>query len=622
MRSTADNIEDPIENQAWLDRNFVYYGGPDYVRAGDVVTDLMEPGATHAQVQLIINELGYNWGWDGNDGYPAPYYDNVRFTAYTAYGPGMSTREIDIAQDNFTEIGEAVDFSDLAVNNVRFDGAMSKAAGGEEHNVPRDSILCDVASVRVGGALTTNRLVYSMYRNPVFDSVRDADWGATGSVDAIQIGTTTTFSYDLPDSGFLFPGDILHYYFEATDEVNHANAQTATLPVNLDGFGDFSNPTAYNTGFQVHALPSVNADGSYPGILFWNDFANRGGENEWYTAFNNLGLEMGVDYDAYYTNGPSSGVGDGLGGRAVYEQIKDYTDLLYTCGDLGVNTIANGDFENDASRDIQLMTDWFAFGVGRDAYFCGDELASDLSQAGALTSGFLNDILNISVSNNDVRPFINGQTTPVVLPEDGNSVFYTTPSWVAYGGCFGINTFDAVAAGEGAERLARFANPSGAADYSYSAATLNVVGDDRVITMPYDFMYLYTDANNPVGDGLPTRVNVLKEILAYFQVDGSSWVPTDVPGADKFFAKNYPNPFNPTTKIEFNMPKAGHLTLKIYNVRGELVKTLIDEARAAGADHVMWDGTNSQGSNVSSGVYFYEARTAGEVQVSKMALVK
>ncbi len=70
------------------------------------------------------------------------------------------------------------------------------------------------------------------------------------------------------------------------------------------------------------------------------------------------------------------------------------------------------------------------------------------------------------------------------------------------------------------------------------------------------------------------------------------------------------------------MPKTGHLSLKIYNVRGELVRTLIDESRAAGADHIMWDGSNDQGSNVSSGVYFYEARTAGEVQVSKMALVK
>ena len=117
-------------------------------------------------------------------------------------------------------------------------------------------------------------------------------------------------------------------------------------------------------------------------------------------------------------------------------------------------------------------------------------------------------------------------------------------------------------------------------------------------------------------------MNVLGDVLNYFQFSTVPWNPTGVPGADKFFASNYPNPFNPSTKIEFNMPKAGHLSLKIYNVRGELIRTLIDESRGAGADHIMWDGTNDQGSNVSSGVYFYEARTAGEVQVNKMALVK
>jgi flagellar hook assembly protein FlgD len=71
------------------------------------------------------------------------------------------------------------------------------------------------------------------------------------------------------------------------------------------------------------------------------------------------------------------------------------------------------------------------------------------------------------------------------------------------------------------------------------------------------------------------------------------------------------------------MPKAGHLKLSIYNVRGQLVKTMIDGERPQGADQtIVWDGTNNQGSSVSSGVYFYEARTGGEVQVQKMALVK
>ena len=619
VRSAVDPAD--LGSASWRNRTFVYYGGPDYVRGGDVVSDLIVPGVQYAQVQVECLEVGWIWGWVGDDGYPAPYFDNFRFVAFTYEGPSLATREIDLAQDNFSEnLDEIVMTGDLSIYNVRFDAAFSKAYAGEGHNIPGDSITCNVASVRTGGMLVENRISYALQRNPLFDSARDG-YPDVGTFDGIfQSGDK--FYYDLPDSGFLFPGDVVHYFFEAADEVNHADRQWATVPADTAGFFNFSDPTAYDTAFQVHALPSIlDAAGSYPAILFWNDFGNRGGENEWYGALNNLGLRMGIDYDAYFTNGPSSGIGNGLGGRAVYEQVKKYTDLLYTCGDLGVNTISNGDFNNDPGRDIHLMGDWFAQGEGRDAFFCGDELATDLNQAGALTSAFLIDQMNLVLRSNKIQPLINNQTTPMVLPTAGNSVFYTTPGWIAYGGCFAINTFDAVEAGDGAERLARFTNPSGAEDYIYSAATLNAVNDDRIITMPYDFMYIYTDINNPGPNGLATRVNVLREILFFFEINDGYW-PTSVPGADKFFAKNYPNPFNPSTRLEFHLPRAEHLTVKVFNVRGELVKTLVDEDREAGTDHIIWDGTNEGGHRVSSGMYFYETRTGADVLVGKMVMVK
>ena len=81
--------------------------------------------------------------------------------------------------------------------------------------------------------------------------------------------------------------------------------------------------------------------------------------------------------------------------------------------------------------------------------------------------------------------------------------------------------------------------------------------------------------------------------------------------------------FNPSTMIKYSMPKAGHLTINSYNVRGQLIKALIDGKRPAGADQsIIWDGTDNLGQTVSSGIYFYEARTGGEVKVQKMALVK
>jgi flagellar hook assembly protein FlgD len=89
-----------------------------------------------------------------------------------------------------------------------------------------------------------------------------------------------------------------------------------------------------------------------------------------------------------------------------------------------------------------------------------------------------------------------------------------------------------------------------------------------------------------------------------------------------FFAKNYPNPFNPMTTIEWSIPRAGDLSIKIFNVKGELVRTLHDGFSAVQSGVMEWNGTNDSGRDVASGVYFYEVRSGDNVSVNKMALVK
>ena len=174
-------------------------------------------------------------------------------------------------------------------------------------------------------------------------------------------------------------------------------------------------------------------------------------------------------------------------------------------------------------------------------------------------------------------------------------------------------------------RLAEFTSPSGnTGTYTYSAATYynDAATGSKVVSMPYDFMDIYSA---PGGDkanaSLPARARVLEKVLALFGVEGDPLDVTHVPGLRQLGLKNYPNPFNPTTRIEYTMPKAGHLSLKVFNVRGELVKTLIDE-HIESSGSIMWDGTDDHDAKVSSGIYFYEARTAGQVKVKKMALVK
>ena len=631
---SAGNGAMVITDEGWADRNFVYYGGPDYQRFYNNVTDLMAPGRDEVQVQLAVYELGWAWGWEGNDGYPAPYFDNVTVKVFPYNGPGMAGRELDLAQDNWPTRGD-IDMGNPASHSVRFDMANNIALATALRNDPGDSLVIDVVPVRSGAAFVgVPTMHYIMKANPIFDAYRTTGVPTSGSMPgevAVGIGGANPdrWAFDLPDSDFFFPGDIIHYYISATDDIGGLDPQTSLMPADTTGFdGDFDDPMGYNSTFVVRALPSISdAAGTQPTMLFLNDFANRGGENEWYMALNNIGLLVGQDYDVYYTNGPSSGVGNGIGGRTSALMLTGYDDMLYTSGNLGVNTIANADYNNDPGDDVGTINDWLDQG-DHDLFLTGDDLASDMSQAGTATLAFLETKMGVTTVTNNIRPFIGNQTTPLVKAVAGNPVFGgTLQSWIAYGGCFSINTFDGVNVFGTGQKVAEFTDPSGAVgQYTFSAATLNIMNpgadQSRSVSMPVDLMYIYTDPS-AAGNPLPGRAQLLKDVLAYFGVSGLPQNVSPVLPGITFQTSNYPNPFNPSTTIKFSVPKSGHVDLNVYNVRGQLVKTLVDGSMAASADHsIVWDGTNNQGSGVSSGVYFYEVRTGGEVKVQKMALVK
>ena len=79
----------------------------------------------------------------------------------------------------------------------------------------------------------------------------------------------------------------------------------------------------------------------------------------------------------------------------------------------------------------------------------------------------------------------------------------------------------------------------------------------------------------------------------------------------------YPNPFNPTTTIAFDLTKAGHVSLRVYNLIGQEVANLVNEDLPAGTYHRTFDA-----SRLSSGTYFYRLEADGHIDVAKMALLK
>jgi hypothetical protein len=92
--------------------------------------------------------------------------------------------------------------------------------------------------------------------------------------------------------------------------------------------------------------------------------------------------------------------------------------------------------------------------------------------------------------------------------------------------------------------------------------------------------------------------------------------PKEVIGTE-LSLQSYPNPFNPATEIRFSIPEDGFVTLRVYDVLGRVVATLVDEVRQAGPYRVLWNATN-----VPSGVYFSRLETQRGAVVSKLLLVR
>jgi subtilisin-like proprotein convertase family protein len=128
-----------------------------------------------------------------------------------------------------------------------------------------------------------------------------------------------------------------------------------------------------------------------------------------------------------------------------------------------------------------------------------------------------------------------------------------------------------------------------------------------------------------VSDNAGVDVGVLNEWCVHIWGGAS----TGVPGGDLGEApREYvlrgasPNPFNPVTKVEYGMPSAGRVSLRVYNVAGKLVRVLVDGEEPSGYHEAVWDGRDDRGESVASGVYFARMEADGFHASTKMVLMK
>ena len=123
-------------------------------------------------------------------------------------------------------------------------------------------------------------------------------------------------------------------------------------------------------------------------------------------------------------------------------------------------------------------------------------------------------------------------------------------------------------------------------------------------------------------EGATPDPNLCRLEYAAIRFVGCNADDNDIQQANLIDASNYPNPFNPTTTIKYNVPESGNVTVEIYNVLGQKVRTLVSTIQRAGENSIIWDGTNNNGDVVASGVYFYKLTVGGRMITKKMILMK
>lgn len=127
---------------------------------------------------------------------------------------------------------------------------------------------------------------------------------------------------------------------------------------------------------------------------------------------------------------------------------------------------------------------------------------------------------------------------------------------------------------------------------------------------------IYFDYNEPVITN--TVLNTIKDTpCPVTGVDPRAGVPVAT-----FLGQNHPNPFNPTTTLEYGLAAPERVTISVYNINGELVRTLVNDRKSAGWYSVEWDGRNQSGSPVASGVYLSKMTAGSFVETKKLVLLK
>lgn len=242
--------------------------------------------------------------------------------------------------------------------------------------------------------------------------------------------------------------------------------------------------------------------------------------------------------------------------------------------------------------------------VIKNCYSRGSVLENDGSTSKLATymGGFCGENDNAGIQ----KCYSTGQVTFAKSTTPDSSGFLGTISPNVYNSDFSVfnNFWDAVSSGQSATK----GSDSGANEYPVGKTTSEMKTQSTFTNSGWDFTNTWA-MDSSVNDGYPY---LRWKTVATDVKNNLSLLPKNYS-----LSQNYPNPFNPTTRIKFVLPKAGQTTIRVYNILGQLVATLVNRRMRAGQYTISWDAHR-----MSSGMYLYRIKSGDYMEVKKMILMK
>lgn len=614
--------------QKWQDNNYVYYGGEKaWFRHRAQVADYIAAGATEVQLALRVVDM---CGWwcniygDGSCHSHAPLFDNVRLLRTTAIGPQWNVNPAKLFQDNFAEDGTTtgtvrmdntlwlpgISTNDPAYVSIFAPDTVDSHIPGDPGSGP--AVYCHVADVspaKSGNAVSGDPELY-----PVVST--DGGWtvlrcnGNSGKISA-------EYSVDLNDNLYT-PGDTINYFFSSRDAAGVTTYWSTPAGARL------TEADVRMTADEVTCLPA-NALGGATDILYIDDFDGLGGQPFFDSAFEALGITPDR-YDVRAPMGPNS---NGPGSRVVdvlQQLVGCYRKIIWHSGHLTSKTIGDGrDIPNtsDPADDFSMLLTFLdQHPDGAGLYISGDNIAQEwvtLTSSGSIT--LRNSYMNFNLLSGD-HLSVGEPVSPLVIGQPDSPFDHVTAfdSLIAYGACPTLSHYDVLeAAGASMLAMAYSNNPIHGA--VLTQVTQNAVGDTARVALSG---FSYHDIRDDRLQQTPIdRIAHLLAILRWLDNDIED--PTAIPVAALLgneLSQNYPNPLNPGTTIKYSIEEHGLVSLKIFNVAGQLVKTLVNEEKNRGIYFEEWDGRNDANESLASGVYFYRLVTKNFSQTKKLIILK